>query len=203
MQKDMGFAPHSAHSFVQGLGGGALTLTGNVTFSLYGNDAHRCVAIKSVEAAIISAPLIHVARNYAQGSCEYSAVLEHEFKHVKILNDFRAEYAPKYQAELERLLKIAAPTGLIPRASAKAAQARKQAVMERGIKAYADKITAIMQRRQLAIDTPEEYRATHSKCRNWAEHRLGDDLGAAPPQSLYERYPPQIPAHRRKPLYNQ
>lgn len=224
MQKRKGVVPHSSVSFVQGLGGGSITLTGTVVFSIYGDDVERCVAVKSVDGAIISAPLVHVARNYQEGTCEYNAVLEHELKHVDILNDFRREYAPKFKYELERLINLAAPAGPMPRSQVEATQARKHEIIERGIQRYADHITSIMQRRQVAIDTPAEYKRTHAQCNNWGENALGRELDHVTPpasnnvqsrpvynvpssnegntQSLYERYPPQIPTHRRK-LYNQ
>jgi len=227
MQKRKGIVPHSSVSFVQGLGGGSITLAGKVIFSIYGDDVERCVAVKSVDGAIISAPLVHIASNYPKGSCEYNAVLEHELMHVDILNEFRTEYAPKFKYELQRLINLAAPAGPMPRAQVKATQNRKHEIIERGIQRYADEITNIMQRRQVAIDTKEEYARTHSQCNNWDETELAFEPAYTAPaptaknrleprpvynvtpstegadtRSLYERYPPQIPAHRRT-LYNQ
>lgn len=227
MQKRKGFFPHASKSYVQGLGGGAITLSAEVTFTIYGDDVKSCLAVKSVEGAIISAPTLHIARNYKERTCEYNAVLEHEMKHVKILNDFRAEYAPKFEAELERLAKIAHSVGPIASAYIQSTQARKHEIIEGGIKKYADEITAVMLRRQLAIDTVEEYERTHSQCNNWDNASLATDTRDGAPvnqydwhrpkpvytvrsqskdyqsdtQSLYEQYPPQIPPHRRE-IYN-
>lgn len=168
--------------FVQGLGGGELKLRGTISFSLYGNDRERCIAVQSIEGEIITSPQIHIASNYPKGSCEYNAILEHEEKHVRVLRDFAREYKPRFAAQLRRLAEKAGADGPMPRAQMKPAQARKHEIIAGGITSYGQTIMRLLQQRQFALDTSSEYARIHAQCDNWQS-----PMNISPQKQRYNR----------------
>ena len=52
---------------------------------------------------------VYVASEFASGSCEYNSMLYHENQHVAVNNGAVREYAPRFRAEIERILRVQQP----------------------------------------------------------------------------------------------
>lgn len=152
---------------VNGLGGGSIGLEGRASFKILQRGQRACIWLQSINARFFAYPSIHIARNFPRGSCEYSAVLEHEMKHVDALIDFHTEYTGIFERELQLIAKRIYPKGPIPAAHIENTQDQMNDRISREIKSFNDRILPILEQRQNAIDTPEEYARVTAQCRNW------------------------------------
>lgn len=153
---------------VLGVGGGTIGTRLNARYEMREMpDGLFCVLPVEVKAEFYAAPQIHIASNFARGSCEYSEVLAHEQKHVAVLRQFHREYREGYNRHFRRVLQdLPAPEAVVLDDVEAAKKATTARIME-GLKPYVDAMMEELNTRQRAIDTPEEYRRVASKCRNW------------------------------------
>lgn len=125
-----------------------------------------CASLAEVEATWLQTPTtVDVASQYRPGSCEYSAVLEHENEHVRLNRRAYDLYAPRIEARLRELAASIKPVSTTepPQRVAE----RIGAQLTAGIKPLTDAATQEMHRSNAAIDTPESYRALAGRCRGW------------------------------------
>lgn len=119
------------------------------------------VVSATVEFGFASPPRIHIDRELRTGSCEYRAVLEHEYEHLRIGHESLAEGRSLMDAELRRLLDaggVAAPT----------AEDANRILDERVAEALNEVTKLVYARaavRNSALDTPESYRRLSEACR--------------------------------------
>ncbi|HSR55255.1 MAG TPA: tetratricopeptide repeat protein [Alphaproteobacteria bacterium] len=109
---------------------------------------------------------VYVAREYAKGSCEYDAILEHEMEHVTVARKNLEEYAPRIRDALERGSVPTAQTPIIVASAADAARDVKEISRENLEPIYRSMLRAlyIAQRK---VDSPQSYAAVFRKCSNW------------------------------------
>lgn len=153
--------------FVLGLGGGSYDLTTKLQFEVKTQGSLSCVKVASVEGRFTVEPLMLIARDYRQGSCEYNAVLEHEKKHLSTLLDFQQEYARKFKIRLKKILKDVNTSQVASTSQTHLVQEQIKNQINTQVQAYFDQITPILQRRQQKVDSPEEYRRVAEMCDNW------------------------------------
>lgn len=154
-------------SFVMGLGGGNYGLKGKLQFSVKSQGALSCVKLDKIEGHFTVEPLMMIARDYRKGTCEYNAVLVHERLHVKALLDFQQEYARKFKSRLKKIAQRVNSAQIVSSSQTRIAQQQIQDQINAEIQAYFEQIKPIIQQRQQAIDSPEEYRHVNAKCDNW------------------------------------
>ncbi len=124
-----------------------------------------CVYLETVEAEFGWKRMeVHIAGEFARGTCEYNAVLDHENQHVAIIKTALSEYAPRVRAELERELRRQAPifTRDLQTAADRSVEdlyGRMQGVVDRFQRAQAG--------RHGAIDSSRNYGAIADLCPNW------------------------------------
>ena len=107
-----------------------------------------------IEVTLAVAPLkVAIAREQAPGSCEHGLTLAHEMKHVLVYERFLQEVAASVEAELK------ARVGEQIRHFASRAEGERElpALIERTVKPLIEAGMREVERRQAAIDTPEEY----------------------------------------------
>ena len=124
-----------------------------------------CYWLDAVTVELNFVPKVYIAREYAEGSCRYRAVLAHEMKHVAVDREILAEYLPVVR---ERLRNASAELGVIgPKSRGGEAEAKRRigGVIERAVNQVLEKIQAERRRRQQTVDTPREYRAVQARCR--------------------------------------
>jgi hypothetical protein len=129
-----------------------------------------CVYLNSVEAVIGAArpPEVYVANEFAAGSCEHRAILDHENQHVAIMTRTLREFAPRVRQELERVLARERPIYTTdPQAATDQALARLHVRLNELL----DLFEETQAERNAAIDTDENYAAIGDLCRNWEGRR--------------------------------
>ena len=167
---------------VQGLGGEEISLSGKVLFNIYGDDQQACIAIKAVETTVKASPVVHVAKDYAEDSCEGKAVLEHEAKHVAVLQQAHGEHSRGVSEQLRALVVKAGAFGPVPKAEIETLKAQMSKTVQDGIAAYSQTIGSDLQARQAAVDSEEEYRRIQSQCSGW------NNKPSTPVQAIHGRY---------------
>ena len=168
--KDLTSARQEGLHTVLGLAGGPIGTRFEAKFSVMEVGHHiYCLNVMRIDAVFFAKPQIHIASNFARGSCEYNEVLIHEQQHVNILQQFFNEYSNYYGGVLRDVghdLPKFNPVKL------QNIEEQKRLIIkqiEQELYAYMDEITEILAERQAEIDTPEEYARVASRCSRWQE----------------------------------
>lgn len=124
-----------------------------------------CIWPNGVKARIgYDATTIYVDNRYIRGSCENSAVLEHEYEHLRINRETLARYAPVIRVNLQAVINRIFP---IMAGSEKEAQAQAFKVLS---DALTSNITAMEQERDrlhAVLDSPAGYERVRKQCGLW------------------------------------
>ena len=161
------------HDFTQnkvlGVGGGSVgtKLTMRYEISPAQQEGTYCVLPVAVLAEFYAAPEIHIASNFARGSCEYSEVLAHEQKHIDVLRKFHREYKSEYRDFLRQTISNLPDTAPVTLEDAEAEKKATTGVIMAQLNAYTKEIMAELSERQQEVDTKDEYARVIAKCDNW------------------------------------
>jgi hypothetical protein len=129
-------------------------------------DGKTCVVLESVKVKWrVEDVIVDVAREYAPGSCQYKAVLDHENEHVRITRETFAEFAPRIKERLERAAAEVRPQW--GRDDARDVIDRLTKQISASGKAELAIAKVELARRQAAIDTRESYRDVAARCDKW------------------------------------
>ncbi|MBM3523431.1 MAG: hypothetical protein FJX57_10780 [Alphaproteobacteria bacterium] len=124
-----------------------------------------CAWLDKVAVRIEASPrLIHMARELKPRSCRYAAVLEHERKHVAVDDAVLAEGVATLRTELPRVLGELRTEQPVPLAGLEDIRRRFIDESETRINALWQAISDERTRRQLDIDSPEEYARVDAQC---------------------------------------
>lgn len=126
-----------------------------------GRDGVRCVGYKDGEIAVTLGATIFVAREIPGDSCLYREVLAHEHRHRALGSEMIAAFGRQLEAEIAAALHqqpyVEVPSGDLP-----------WLVADRHLQAIVDAAYAIFRRdhsrRQLAIDSDDEYHRVEVVC---------------------------------------
>lgn len=146
-----------------------LTVVGHSTeFRLKLREERGCAWLESVDVDLSPRSVeILIPSEYAEGSCEYDAVLAHEREHERVHAEKLAEAAERVRRALAAAAWLPAkgnPLAVRDLDAAKAgleAKARKVVVPE--ISLYKDELKAA----QAELDSPALYRWTSQRCSGW------------------------------------
>ncbi len=124
-----------------------------------------CAELSAVEASIgFDSIDVYIARDYAPGSCQYDSVLHHEHQHVAVFQDTLNIFAPRIETSLRRAATRAEPVYSRDR---ERAVSRLQRELERAVKPLFGDIERMLDRRNSALDTEENYRNEQKNCAKW------------------------------------
>jgi hypothetical protein len=114
----------------------------------------RVCARPSVSVELSLAPMtVYIAQAYRDDPCREPLIVAHEQRHVDVYRTYVGEAAARLRSELPRRL----GTDLIRAASMTAAQAQVDAALAATMAAFMEDSERILEARNAAIDTPEEY----------------------------------------------
>lgn len=126
-----------------------------------------CFWVASIDVEISYQQLdVHIASEFDPTSCQYKAVLDHEYEHVDVAQAIMQPYAQQiYQA----LTTLSIPTAHLPAVADSPEQARQQvaAVLRQTLTPVRDEMALLLHDRQAEVDTIENYRRTWRRCRRW------------------------------------
>ena len=152
-----------------GLAGGPISITTKGQFQVTSQSGKACVELKNLEVLFWAKPQILIASNFQKGSCEYREVLAHEQKHIRTLRQFVKQQAPELKKEVRQIVKTSRVRYKVQENKISSAQKQIEQQIYSRLVAFQDKIMPILESRQKAIDTPEEYARVASKCDNWGK----------------------------------
>ncbi|MBF0168286.1 MAG: hypothetical protein HQL45_11715 [Alphaproteobacteria bacterium] len=126
---------------------------------------YYCGWLSQIEVRVFfKSMVVNVAGEYRPGSCEYTAVLDHENHHVAIFRRNMDLYARKIQSTLNEAV---ARYGSASGNSEQAVTKQFMAEASRVIKPLMDEMHAQAERDHAKLDSPESYRYTQSLCKGW------------------------------------
>ena len=115
----------------------------------------------------IASVIIHIPKEYPEGSCEYEAVLAHERGHGRLARENAAELAGELEAEIS--LAGGLPTVSNPMESPdySAVEDILRSSINRIINPIYERYEREERRGQAALDHPDPYDAVYRKCTGW------------------------------------
>jgi hypothetical protein len=135
------------------------SLRGGKGFCLWAEKVEIDFAIKKMD--------VYVSRQYAFGSCQYKAILDHENTHVAI----NRRVHQKYRMMLQQALRADKTLPLEGNPIQAASVAEGQKVVSRKLEALVQPIVRAMEAELRAenakIDTPDSYRKLSGRCQEW------------------------------------
>lgn len=139
--------------------------------------AGYCVALAEAKVTAGYKDLrVYISGNYAEGSCEFDAILAHEREHVQIDREVLDNYEAKIQAVLGRMRRGKKVIFVHRKSAARSAYVL---YLQRWLKPVAAEMKAVLDRKNGAIDTRENYRRILTQCDGW----LVGDLETAGPKT--------------------
>jgi hypothetical protein len=131
-------------------------------------DGH-CLSITKLNFSMGYKSLdVLIDNKYRQGSCEYSAIREHESVHVRIHMDKLNEYIPKIRDEIRIVSMNLPPLHVLKVSRREVDSAVRDAIMgNERIDTIVQKFKGDLDLFNGVLDTPEEYKHVSGLCRNW------------------------------------
>lgn len=134
------------------------------------NGKESCMHIKQIEFEIGFSELeVYINNSYPQKSCEYKNVFEHENEHVKIHQRSLKKHAKALAKALQQKAASIAPIPLLSMdkktidASLEEIENELKVISE----LYISKIEATAKISHEKLDSPESYKKTQRRCKNW------------------------------------
>lgn len=156
-----------AGTHIEGLTNGRIGMDANYEFSseTWPALSQSCLYISKVTVTITLDPKIYVAREYAPGTCQYKAVLEHEMKHFRVDRDVVNKYSNVILQELNNTLKrVGYKQGPFPAAQSPSYQQSMGRLIATTVTELSDIMNQERQKKQAGVDTVEEYRRVDALC---------------------------------------
>ncbi|MDH5723271.1 MAG: hypothetical protein OEY94_08135 [Alphaproteobacteria bacterium] len=126
-----------------------------------------CVRMTHARAYFIQNPSVFLPTDYKKSSCEYKVILKHEKRHLRALKDFHEEYAPRFEAHLGRVARGLPVPNPVPYGNVDLVKEQLQKHYLTEFSDFIMKASALLQKEQDKIDSPQEYRGTAARCDNW------------------------------------
>ncbi len=126
-----------------------------------------CFWVSSIDVEISYQQLdVNIASEFDPTSCQYKAVLDHEYEHVAVAQAIMQPYA---QQIYQSLTTLSIPTAHLPAVADSPEQARVEvaAVLRQTLTPVRDEMALLLRERQAEVDTIQNYRRTWKRCRRW------------------------------------
>lgn len=125
-----------------------------------------CVYIDNITVKVNFDPTIYIARHMPKGSCEYNAVLEHEYKHLKVDHAMVNKYVSRIEAALRKDIRNkGAKFGPIDPAELGAFGEGMKSYYSGLVQKQQDVISKERLKLQQSIDSLEEYERVSAQCK--------------------------------------
>jgi hypothetical protein len=153
---------------VGGLMSGEIRVESRIRFmqEKYAARGAGCVHVDSIDIIVHVDPTIYVASEYAKGTCQHAAIIEHEKKHVQADIAVARKYAALLKTKLAAYLRQVDYThGPYPIERIEAAQARIQENIQNLVKANNEGMTNERKNVQQQLDSLAEYERVAAQCK--------------------------------------
>ncbi len=144
--------------------GGYQTSVQTLVYSLK-QGVHYCGWLSQIEVRVFfKSMIVNVAGEYHPGSCEYTAVLDHENHHVAIFRRNLDIYSRKIQTALNQAV---ANYGFVTSNSQQGISQQFMTEASRVIKPLMEEMHNQAEREHAKLDSPESYSYTQNLCKGW------------------------------------
>lgn len=124
-----------------------------------------CLWLTTLTIQITAAPEISIAKELAENSCQYRAVLAHEQKHVAVDRELLQAFAKRIEPTFRDFAREMAVQGPLPSSVMYQAQNTTTNRINIRLQSEMTKFQHERDRKQQALDTAAEYHAIASQCR--------------------------------------
>ncbi len=127
------------------------------------SDGSYCARVQKIDARIGYKDIkVYIAKEFAEGSCDFKHIMEHEQKHVAVNRQVLQEYATLIHDKIAAYLKIYGMF-IVPNPD------YAEKILREKVSAILNEMTQKMveenRRRQKQVDNPEEYARNNTACR--------------------------------------
>lgn len=128
-----------------------------------------CMNLSRIQIDFYAKPELYIARNFARGSCEYNAVLKHEYMHIDILKAAHKEFYEGFKQHVTQIIQNRPNVEHVMSEDIYKAKDFLLNSIGRDINLHLDTLREEIGSRQQEIDTMQNYHDILSKCKNWGE----------------------------------
>ena len=137
------------------------------------NTEAVCVVMTKLVMEFRTHPIVHIASEYPEKSCEFKEILKHEKKHVKVTRDWQEEFAPKLERVLRSISKKIPASDPVAVSAMTNVQQKQMNIVKTHLDKYMDeKAIPPYIFRQNKVDDPLEYRLVPTRCENWVPYHM-------------------------------
>ncbi|MET4806597.1 hypothetical protein [Limibacillus sp. MBR-115] len=152
---------------IQGLHQHGVTLTLEQQIKYYPQGEGICFWLNRVVLTVAyETPVIYVAKEYSERSCNYRAILQHEAKHVQVAQTHIRQYRDRFHKSLSSL-NLPRPTEPRYAKDAEAAKADSLDQLRALVMPIFKRLEESMTTTQQKVDLPREYREVQRRCAKW------------------------------------
>ena len=121
-----------------------------------------CIMVEDVFASLGYQDIkVYIAKEFPQGTCGFDAIVEHEVKHLKVNKEVLEEYVDKIRAELEYQMPI---LGVAQQENLAYTEYTLRKEINAIVSRFLNEMAEENARRQMAIDSDEEYERVSNAC---------------------------------------
>ncbi|MEM6902024.1 MAG: hypothetical protein AAF556_02135 [Pseudomonadota bacterium] len=155
-----------ADAVIGGLHHGELRLRSEIKMlqATRSDTTMACLGVQVLELSLIYDPTIYISRTKPRGTCEYDAALQHEYKHLTTDLEILRDWVPRLRDAARAGLDRVAEPMLVRASGLTQSRDRIQQLVTAPLDKAMDQLEMERERRQTAIDTPEEYERVARQC---------------------------------------
>ncbi len=132
-----------------------------------------CVSVSKIIMKFYIQPVVHIASEYPEQSCEFREVLKHEKKHVKVTKDWQKEFTPLLRSELRSIAHKIPAADPVGERQIPATQQMMMNIIKSHLEKFMEKrAVPVLVRRQSKVDDPLEYKLVPTRCENWQDYHI-------------------------------
>ena len=157
----------NAHTEVGGLMNGEISVNSQVSFGYLQdtNSGQACYWYDTIDVKMHIDPTILIAKEHAKGTCEHSAILEHEMKHIKIDRAVLKKYKAKIESDLHKIARKVGTIGPISLSISGRTQNKMMKVIEKAVSNQTERMYSERRKLQQIVDSLEEYERVSNMCK--------------------------------------
>jgi len=154
---------------VSGLMSGSIQVKHETSFmhESYEQLGRGCLYLKQIDVTVHIDPTIYIASEFPKGSCMHSAVLAHEYKHVRVDQLIVNKYSRIIGDAMKRFINQSGTSyGPFESERLPHVQNNIQNSLNKVLRDYSDRMNNERRKKQQAIDSYEEYESIGKRCPN-------------------------------------
>lgn len=163
-------SPYAAHEHtkVAGLTGGRIKIESdlNIAWSSSPFFDRSCFWYEDIQVNIDLDSTIYIAREHRKGSCNYTEVKNHEWKHVNTDRELLKKYQPIFETAALNAAGKLGVIGPLPQDQGHKIRKDMAGLIESTLERVADQLNRERRKRQQAIDSREEYDRLSRACKD-------------------------------------